>query len=138
MNISLTTTISIFFALAILAIFLKLILEAKGKQDAYARAVPATGRITEVGRSYNSGTWGGQDIDFSMEVIPPQAAPYSVKVTWSIEPLSLTKIKAGNEIAIRIDRRDAKKIYSAEQWAWSWSQIPLRYGGKIVIGYLER
>ncbi len=104
----------------------------------FSRALPASARIVKVGRSYDSGTYGGFDVDLTLEVMPPGAAPYQVKTTWSVEPLALSKLKEGETLAVRISPRDRHKIYSTVDWAWSLGQTPTRFGNKPVIGYWQK
>ncbi len=110
-------------------------LDALRRVDHFNRAVPAQARILRAGRSYDSGTFGGWDVDLTLEVVPPSAAPYRVKTTWSVEPLALPRLKEGETLAVRIDAGDPQKIYSGEKWAWAWSQIPPRYGNRPVFLY---
>ncbi len=108
------------------------------RRDDFRRATPATARILKVGKSYDSGTYGGYDVDLVLEVLPANAAPYELKTTWSVEPLAVSKLKQGDSLAIRISSKDPQKIYSAVDWAWSFYQTPARYGNKVVIGYIRK
>ncbi len=110
-------------------------LDAVRRQDRFRHAVPAQARILHVGHSYDSGTFGGTDVDLTLEVIPPSAGPYQVKTTWSVEPLAVSKLKEGEILAVRIDTQTPHKIYSGEKWAWAWSQIPPRYGNRPIFLY---
>jgi len=95
--------------------------DARKERGRIAQAIPATARITRVGNSDT--TNGGMDVDLTFEVTPPDGAPYTVKTTWSVEPLSVSKIQPGSTVAIKIDAKDPKKIYSAEKWAWALGQM---------------
>ncbi len=111
-------------------------LDAVRRQNKFHHAIPAQARILHVGRSYDSGTFGGYDVGLTLEVIPPNGAPYQVKTTWSVEPLAVPNLKEGEMLAVRIDAKDTHKIYSGEKWAWAWSQIPPKYGNRPVFWYV--
>ncbi len=113
-------------------------LSALKRRARFNSATPAQARIVKLGRSHNTGTFGGNDVDMTLEVIPPGAAPYQVALTWSVEPLAVSKLKQGDLLSVRIDATDPKRIYSGEKWAWAWEQIPPRYGNRVVFWYLVK
>ena len=87
-----------------------------------ASAIPATAKVIQVGDSDISS--GGIDVELTLEVTPPNGAPYQVINNWSVEPLSISKVQAGSILAVKIDAKNPKIIYSAENWAWGNGQMP--------------
>ncbi len=127
-----------FILLAIVLVFLDYLSKVSMKNN-YARAVPASAKIVKISRSNGNGTYGGLIVNITLDVIPTDAAPYLVKNVWCLEPLALSKVKAGDGIAIRIDPKHSKEIFSAEIWAWNLGkQIPLRFGNRIPFWYMDR
>ncbi len=130
--------IVVFIALVFGLLILGAYLSARKRRARFANAVPAQARVIKVGKSYDSGTYGGYDVDLVLEIIPPAGAPYQLSTTWSVEPLAMPKLKEGQTLSIKIDVGDPKKIYSAEEWAWALDQAPMRYGNQAVIFYKQR
>lgn len=131
-------TIALIVLVGVILLFLDYLTKV-GFRNRYARAVPASARIIKLGHSIGNGTYGGRIVNITLEVIPTGAAPYEVKSIWCVEPLALQKVKAGDSLAIRIDAKDPKEIYSAEPWAWNLGkQLPLRFGNRIPIFYVDR
>lgn len=128
-----------FFILLTIVLLILDYLGKVGKKNNYVRAVPASAKIIKVGRSMGNGTYGGLIVNITLEVIPTDAAPYQVKNVWCLEPLALAKVKAGDSVAIRIDPKHPKEVYSAELWAWNLGkQIPLRFGDRIPFFYITK
>ncbi len=116
-----TASVCLVGVLIVAVMFLGFYRDARKERNRIAQAIPATARVTHVGNSDTTG--GGMDVDLTFEVTPPDGAPYTVKTTWSVEPLSISKIQPGCTVAIKIDAKDRHKLYSAENWAWALGQM---------------
>ena len=92
------------------------------KQAVKASAIPASAKVLRVGDSDFSS--GGIDVELTFEVTPPNGVPYQVTNNWSVEPLSISKVQPGSVLAVKIDAKNPKIIYSAEDWAWGNGQMP--------------
>ncbi len=110
-----TGGICLLAALLVGLAFYRMYLDAKKTREAIDQAIPATAKVLHVGASEASSD--GIDIDLTVEVMPPMGAPYKVKATWSVEPVSVAKVQEGSLLAIKIDKKNPRKIYSAEDWA---------------------
>ncbi len=95
--------------------FYRMYLDAKKTREDIDQAIPATAKVLHVGASEASSD--GIDIDLTIEVMPPFGAPYKVKATWSVEPVHVARIQEGSVLAIKIDKKNPRKIYSAEEGA---------------------
>jgi len=95
---------------------------AKKDRNKVASAIPATAKVISVGDSDFSS--GGIDVVVILEVTPPNGLPYQVTNNWSVEPLSISKIQEGCTLAVKIDTKNPKIIYPAEDWAWGNGKLP--------------
>jgi hypothetical protein len=111
-----------FFVLLIGGLFYNMYRTAKKGRDNYARAVPASAKIVKIGKSYTSRNFGTVDVKLTIEVIPPAGPSYELSTTWFVEPASISKLKEGETYKIKIDPKDPKKVYSAEDWAQAMGQ----------------
>lgn len=118
--------IVLIFALVLAVVALIVVLAFRGMyrtaqkaREGFGRAIPATAKVVHVGESINAEGYDTVDVAVTFEVVPPSGDPYKVKTTWSVDPASVSKIQKGETVAIRIDRDDRRKIYSAEPWAQS-------------------
>ncbi len=102
--------------------FYRMYLDARKTRENIAKGIPATATVLHVGSSDASSD--GIDVNLTLEVMPPGGAPYKLHTTWSVEPVSVSKIQPGCTVAIKIDAHDPKKVYSAEDWAWAMGQMP--------------
>jgi hypothetical protein len=127
-----------FCLLIALLVFASAYVDAVLRRDRFRKAIPARAKIVHIGRPFGNGTFGSEILNITLDVIPPDAAPYQVKNVWCFEPIALAKAKDGDEIAVRIHAKNREEIFSAEKWAWNVSQIPTRYGDKLVIAYQRR
>ena len=109
------------FIIVISAIFYTLYMNAKKGTEAIDQGIPATAKVLKVGHSESSG--GGVDVNLTFEVMPPSGLPYTVTTVWTVEPLSISKIQEGSTVAIKINAKDHKEIYSMEDWAWALGQM---------------
>jgi len=109
-------------AVLIFLIFYTLYLNAKKSKEAIDQGIPATAKVLKVGHSESSG--GGVDVNLTLEVMPPSGLPYTVTTVWTVEPLSISKIQEGSTVAIKINAKDHKEIYSMETWVWALGQLP--------------
>ncbi len=110
-----TGGICLLAALLVGLAFYRMDLDAKKTRQDIDQAIPATAKVLHVGESEASSD--GIDIDLTVEVMPPMGAPFKVKATWSVEPVSVPKVQEGSLLAIKIDKKNPRKIYSAEEWA---------------------
>lgn len=108
--------VGLFLVIVVILVYGMYRTASKGRGD-FARAIPASARITRVGESYNSANYGTVVVKLTVEVTPPQGAPFEQTQSWAIQPASVSQLQAGRTIAIRIDTRNPQKIYSAEDWA---------------------
>lgn len=129
------------FALILLLSFIVLLmayLDAFRRRDRFRKATPASAKIVKIGRPYGNGTFGSEILNITLDVIPTDAAPYRVKNVWCFEPVALAKVKEGDALSVRINAKDLNVIFSAETFAWNVSQIPPRYGDRVVVAYLRK
>ena len=111
------------FVLVIIAIlFYGMYRTAKKDRDQYASATPATAKVISLDDSDFSS--GGIDVVLTLEVTPPNGVPYQVSNNWSVEPLSISKVQAGCVVPVRINTKNPKIIYPADDWAWGNGKMP--------------
>ena len=121
----LVSIVCVFFALLFGGILFNMYRTAKKGRDNYAQAVPASAKILKIGKSYTSRNYGTVDVKLTIEVIPPAGPTYELSTTWFVEPASISKLKEGDTYKIKIDPKDPKKVYSAEDWAQAMGQESL-------------
>lgn len=87
---------------------------AQANRDRRKRAVKATARIVKVGHSSNT-SYGKISVFLTLEVSPPAGAPYELATEWWVDPAQSSKLEEGRTIAVRIDAKNPKLVYSAEK-----------------------
>jgi len=80
------------------------------------RAVKATAKIIKIGHSRNSEYTGEVIVHVTLEVTPPNGVPYELDTEWWLNPTAIPKMEVGRTVAVKIDSKNPKIIYSAERW----------------------
>jgi len=112
----LTALICGFFLLIVVILFYGMYRTTKNAKRSFAAATPASAKILTIGESSASAHYGDVIVDLILEITPPAGQPYQESVSWSVQPASVSKLKEGLPLKIRIDNKNHKKIYSAEKW----------------------
>ena len=87
---------------------------AQSNRERRKKAAKATARIVKVGHSSNT-RYGKISVFLTIEVEPPAGSPYEVATEWWVNPADASKLEVGRTLAVKIDARDPKVIYSAEK-----------------------
>jgi len=114
-----------FVILLLVIIFYGLYRTAQKGRDEFAKAVPATATILQIGHSHTSRNYGDVLVHLTFEVAPASGRAYELKTEWSIEPAAVSKLKEGLVLNVKIDPKDSKKLYSTETWARALGQEPV-------------
>ena len=102
--------------LLLVAAFYGMYRTAENDRKRRKQAIKATARIVKIGHSRNSQNRGDVTVYLTLEVIPPNGAPYEVDTHWWVNAASVPKVEVGRTVAVKIDAKDTKVIYSAERW----------------------
>jgi hypothetical protein len=100
-------------------IFFGLYRNTQKDKAAVDQGLPATAKVLKVGQSETSRNYGTVTVNLALEVTPPSGVPYTLKQVWDVDPASIANIQEGRVLAIKVDARDPKRIYSTEPWARS-------------------
>ncbi len=110
--------ICVLVVIAVGAVLYFLYRSAKKTNENMAQAVPATATVTRVVDSASGGrNNGGVDIEMVLNVRSPNGSPYETRTSWTVEPAAISKVQEGCSVAVKIDHKDPKRIYPAEEWA---------------------
>jgi len=89
---------------------------AEGDRHRRKQATKATAKIIKIGHSRNSEYTGEVIVHVTLEVTPPNGIPYEVDTEWWLNPTAIPKMEVGHTVAVKIDSKNPKIIYSAERW----------------------
>jgi hypothetical protein len=92
---------------------------ARRDQQAFARSVPGVARVLKVGKVTPSRAYGAIIMDVLIQVHRSGVEAYELSTIWSVEPGAVTRMQAGQTLAIKVDPLSPERIYSAESWAHS-------------------
>jgi len=80
------------------------------------RAVKASAKIIKIGHSRNSQNEGDVIVYLTLEITPPGGTPYEVDTDWWLSAAAIPKVEVGRIVAVKIDAKNPRIIYSAEKW----------------------
>ena len=112
-----TVVIMLLFGLFLVGAFYWMYRTAQNDRHKRKRAIKATAKILKISHSRISTQSRGDVIVYlTLEVTPPTGAPYQVDTDWWIGAAAIPKVEVGRTVAIKIDAKDPKIIYSGERW----------------------
>jgi hypothetical protein len=92
---------------------------ARRDREAFERAVPGSARVLKIGTTTPSRSYGTVLMDLLIQIRRNGVEPYEVSMIWSVQPGSVSKVKVGETLAVKVDPLDRTRIFSAEPWAHS-------------------
>jgi hypothetical protein len=101
--------------LFLVAYFFWLYITARNERRQRKRAIKASAKIIKIGHSRNTRD-GDVIVYLTLEVTPPNGTPYMIDTDWFLGAAAIPKVEVGRIVAVKIDAKDPKKIYSAERW----------------------
>ncbi len=113
--LSLTSTIG-FFVLFIVGWLIWNYLSTKNNMDKRQRATKATAKIVNIGHSRNSEKYAHVTVYLTLEIIPPNGAPYQLDTKWWVKPGQTSQVEVGRTVNVKIDAKNPNVIYSGESW----------------------
>ena len=102
--------------LLVVYFFFRMYQTAQGDRQRRKRAIKATARIVKIGHSRTSETDEDLMVYLTLEVTPPDGKPFEVDTMWWVQPAAAANVEVGRTVAVKIDAKNPKLIYSAERW----------------------
>ncbi len=110
------SVLGLIIVLFLAGMFTWMYLTARNDRDRRRHATSALARIIQIGHSHNSEKTGEVLVHLTLEVTPSKGSPYEVETEWWVKPASLPMIEVGRTVAVKIDSKNPKLIYSGEGW----------------------
>jgi len=82
-----------------------------------ARALPAQATIVQAQTIVAIPAQGKAAIALTLDIASPSGERYQARSKWEVDLVSLSRVQAGQSVAVKIDAQDKNWIFPGESWA---------------------